>query len=85
MLTDKIYPTVAFELLPPIAGIVFIIGLIAAGYSSADGTLTSLTTVVCVDFLKIDSLKKTEREQIQTRRITHIVISLFFLAIILIF
>lgn len=85
MLTDKIYPTVAFELLPPIAGIVFIIGLIAAGYSSADGTLTSLTTVVCVDFLKIDSSKKTEQEQIQTRRITHIVISLFFLAIILIF
>lgn len=85
MLTDKIYPTIAFELLPPIAGIVFIIGLIAAGYSSADGTLTSLTTVVCVDFLKIDSSKKTEQEQIQTRRITHIVISLFFLAIILIF
>lgn len=85
MKTDRIFPTVAFDYLPPIAGIVFILGLIAAGYSSADGTLTSLTTVVCVDFLNIKSRNKTEQEQMTIRRIIHLIISGLFLAIIIVF
>ncbi len=85
MKTDRIFPTVAFDYLPPIAGIVFILGLIAAGYSSADGTLTSLTTVVCVDFLNIKGRNKTEREQVTIRRIIHLIVSGLFLAIIIVF
>lgn len=49
--TDYLFPTLAFNHFTPIAGVVFIIGLIAAAYSSADSALTALTTSVCVDFL----------------------------------
>ena len=41
-------------------GIVFILGLTAAAYSSADSALTSLTTAFCVDFLDLEKRKKTE-------------------------
>lgn len=49
--TDHLYPTVALRHLPAAAGITFLLGLIAAAYSSADSALTSLTTSFCVDFL----------------------------------
>ena len=42
---DTVYPGVEFT------AIVFVLGLIAAGYSSADGTLTALTTTFCFDFM----------------------------------
>ena len=85
MQTDRIFPTIAFNYLPPIAGITFVLGLIAAGYSSADGTLTSLTTVICIDFLDIEQMQKTPEEKIRIRRWIHVGISLLFLLIILLF
>ena len=54
---DKLYPTVALQYLPEIVGIFFIIGLIAAAYSSADSALTALTTSFCVDILGLDEGK----------------------------
>ncbi len=49
---DKLFPTLAGKgYFPPVLGIVFLIGLIAAAYSSADSALTSLTTSFCVDIL----------------------------------
>lgn len=50
---DKIFPSIAFSL-NSFTAIVFVLGLVAAGYSSADGTLTALTTTLCYDFLHID-------------------------------
>ena len=85
MKTDSIYPMVSMNYLPPIAGVVFIIGLIAAGYSSADGTLTALTTAICFDFLGIDNQGKTEKERTQLRRSIHLIISAIFLIVILVF
>ncbi|MBC6995792.1 sodium:solute symporter [Neolewinella lacunae] len=49
--SDQLYPSIALRSLPPIAGVVFILGLVAAAYSSADSALTALTTSFCVDFL----------------------------------
>ena len=49
--SDQLYPTVALRHLPPAAGVIFILGLVAAAYSSADSALTALTTSFCVDFL----------------------------------
>ena len=57
VVNDKIFPTVAFSL-NKITAIVFMLGLIAAGYSSADGTLTALTTTFCFDFLHFDKNDK---------------------------
>jgi len=83
--TDRLFPTIAFDYMPSIVGIVFVLGLIAAGYSSADGTLTSLTTVVCVDFLGLEKSKKPKKKQISIRRKVHILIGLLFLVVILVF
>ncbi|TXF90575.1 sodium:solute symporter [Neolewinella aurantiaca] len=49
--SDQLYPSIALRHLPAGAGIVFVLGLIAAAYSSADSALTALTTSFCVDFL----------------------------------
>lgn len=49
--SDQLYPSIALRHLPAGAGIVFILGLVAAAYSSADSALTALTTSFCVDFL----------------------------------
>ena len=49
--TDQLFPLIALDYLTPAVGILFILGLVAAAYSSADSALTSLTTSFCVDFL----------------------------------
>ncbi|MFT6719760.1 MAG: Na+/proline symporter, partial [Bdellovibrionota bacterium] len=49
--SDQLYPSIALRHLPAGAGVVFILGLVAAAYSSADSALTALTTSFCVDFL----------------------------------
>ena len=49
--SDQLYPTIALRHLPATAGVLFILGLVAAAYSSADSALTALTTSFCVDFL----------------------------------
>lgn len=49
---DELFPMLALNgSLGPLAGVLFIVGLVAAAYSSADSALTSLTTSFCVDFL----------------------------------
>jgi Na+/proline symporter len=48
---DRLYPRLAFEFFPVSIGLLFIIGLIAAAYSSADSSMTALTTSFCVDVL----------------------------------
>ena len=49
--TDQIYPALAINHLGGIAGVAFVVGIAAAAYSSADSSLTGLTTSFCVDFL----------------------------------
>ena len=50
---DKIFPSVAFSL-SGFTAVCFVLGMVAAGYSSADGTLTALTTTFCFNFLNFD-------------------------------
>ena len=49
--SDQLYPSIALRNLPAAAGILFVLGLVAAAYSSADSALTALTTSFCIDFL----------------------------------
>ncbi len=51
-------------------GVFFLLGLIAAAYSSADSALTSLTTSFSVDFLNLE--KKETGEQEKLRKQVHI-------------
>lgn len=81
---DNIFPLIAMGgYLPQIVGILFIIGLIAAAYSSADSALTALTTSFTIDIL--DAEKKHDDDLKRTRKIVHIGISLLLLVVILIF
>ena len=83
--TDELFPMIALRHLSPTVGILFILGLIAAAYSSADSALTALTTSFCVDFLGIEKSQASEEEKRRTRGLVHIGISLVLLIIIVIF
>lgn len=63
--------------------IFFTIGIIAAAFSSADSALTALTTSFCVDILGIE--KEEANKAKRTRLMTHLLISVLFAIIILIF
>ena len=81
--TDELYPTLALQYLPTSISLLFVLGLIAAAYSSADSALTSLTTSFCVDFLGFESSSKGEKEKRTTRIIVHIGFSIILLLVIL--
>lgn len=85
MPTDRIYPEITFNYLGMFAAIAFVVGLVAAGYSSADGTLTALTTSICYDILQIEKRCKTEKNQVLVRRGVHLLVSIIFLLIIIVF
>jgi solute:Na+ symporter, SSS family len=84
--SDDIFPTVAIMYLGPVAGIVFLIGLISAAFPSADGALTSLTTSVSIDFLKLEKRKGiSEKSKTRIRYIVHFSIAVVFFISVLIF
>lgn len=81
---DLLFATVALKSdIGMAVGIFFLLGLIAAAYSSADSALTSLTTSVSVDFLKIE--EKAKKDQERLRRMAHIGMSIALLLTIVIF
>lgn len=85
VVNDKIFPAVAFSL-NQFTSIVFMIGLIAAGYSSADGTLTALTTTFCFDFLHFDKNENiSEEDKVKYRKMIHIGFAFLYLLIIIMF
>ena len=79
---DDLFPLVALKGdLGLGVGVFFILGLIAAAYSSADSALTSLTTSFCVDFLNIEKKENSQK----TRKYVHIAFSIVLVLAILIF
>jgi Na+/proline symporter len=85
-LTDDLFPVIALKYLGPTAGIVFMIGLIAAAYSSADSALTSLTTSFSIDILGLQKKDHMdERRKVHIRYLIHIGVSFTVLLVIMIF
>lgn len=83
-ISDNLFPMVATQSgLPPIVGLVFLIGLIAAAFSSADSALTALTTSITVDILGKENAP--EKEIKSTRYRVHFILSLVLLGVILLF
>ncbi|MCW5898012.1 MAG: sodium:solute symporter [Flavobacteriales bacterium] len=81
---DQLYPMLATDGgLPMVVGLLFLLGLIAAAYSSADSALTALTTSVCVDVLEIDRRPEDKRESLRKR--VHIMVSIAMVLLILLF
>ncbi len=83
--TDLMYPTIALDHLSPLVGIAFLIGLIAAAYSSADSALTALTTSFCIDFLEFDKSKANEHVKKKTRLLVHLGFSVVLFLVIMVF
>ncbi len=78
-------PMMGDELLPAYveqAGVVvtvlFVLGIVAASFSSADSALTSLTTIYCVDIME-------RRDDVALRKRTHLVMCMVFVLFILLF
>ena len=82
---DQLFPIIATKgTLGLATAMFFLLGLIAAAYSSADSALTSLTTSFSIDILEIDK-KKSVVEQEKIRKKIHILFSFVLIATILIF
>ena len=69
-----------------VIGVLFLLGLIAAAYSSADSALTSLTTSFSIDFLGIgrkseESEDKTKIDEVKTRKIVHVGMSIVIILV----
>jgi SSS family transporter len=85
MKSDQIYPFLALNELGIVAATFFVIGLVAAGYSSADGTFAALTTSFCFDILNMERWTTSEKQRLLIRRLSHILMSLLFLGVIIVF
>jgi Na+/proline symporter len=84
--TDDLFPMIAIKYLGPLAGLVFIIGLISAAYPSADGALTSLTTSFTIDFLGLNKRDDLNEEQKKSMRYkVHLSFAFLLLLVIVLF
>ncbi|MGF1532972.1 MAG: sodium:solute symporter [Bernardetiaceae bacterium] len=82
---DTLFPLIVQEHLPVLAGVVFLLGIMAAAYSSADSALTSLTTSFCVDFLDFEKTKTKRAKKRNQRLRVHLTFSVLLILIILVF
>lgn len=84
--SDDLFPVISLKYLSPIAGLMFMIGLISAAYPSADGALTALTTSFSIDFLGLDKKTAlTEKQKTRIRYMVHIAFAIILLTVIVIF
>ena len=80
--TDELFPFLATQEFSALAGVVFVLGITAAAYSSADSTLTALTTSFCIDFLEIER-KYAPEKSVGIRKKVHIAFTgLMFLLVL---
>jgi Na+/proline symporter len=81
--TDDLYPMLAFQHFGLVAGIAFLLGIVASTYASADSALASLTTSFCVDFLGVTKMPEQSRQKYVT--IVHISFSILLVLMIILF
>lgn len=82
--SDNLFPEIALNYLGDFAGIIFIIGLIAAAYSSADSALTALTTSFTIDILGVDRKKNlSEVKKTNMRKFSHLGMAFVLILVII--
>lgn len=81
--SDALFPLLALNYFSPFAGMLFILGITAAAYSSADSALTSLTTSFCVDVLNFKDQEESYKKK--TRIKVHVGFSILLFIVIMIF
>ena len=65
--TDTLFPNLAINHLGLIAGVSFLLGIIAASFSSVDSALTALTTSFTYDFMDISERSGKEKKKLKNR------------------
>jgi len=65
--TDTLFPNLAINHLGLVAGISFLLGIIAASFSSVDSALTALTTSFTYDFLDISHKTSVQKRKLKNR------------------
>ena len=75
---DKIMPFMVSNIMSPIVGICFMLGIISASFSSADSALTAITTTLAIDIFR---WKHSENQ----RRMLHIAVCILFAIIVILF
>jgi SSS family transporter len=81
---DDLFPILAQNHLGIGVFVFFILGLIAAAYSSADSALTALTTSFSIDIINIEK-RYDEEKQVRVRKQIHILISFVLIFVIIAF
>lgn len=82
--TDELFPQLSLNYLGPVVGIFFILGMIAAAYSSADSALTALTTSFCVDILGFERMAD-EKKKLYIRYGVHVGFAFLLFGVIIVF
>ncbi len=83
--SDAIFSSIALSA-GSITAVLFVIGLVAAGFSSADGSLAALTTSFCINILDFEGRPDlSEDDKLRIRKRVHIVFALLFFIIIVVF
>ena len=80
--SDDFFAFLALNHFGTIAGVLFLLGIVSATYSSSDSALTALTTSFCIDFLNLDSKNpdsKTKRMKV------HVGFSILMFLVIVLF
>ncbi len=65
--TDTLFPNLAINHLGLVAGVSFLLGIIAASFSSVDSALTALTTSFTYDFLDISEKSSKEKKRLKNQ------------------
>lgn len=81
---DEVFPFLVSNHFPESIGVLFVLGIAAAAYSSADSTLTALTTSFCFDMVQFEKRFPPEK-QISFRQKVHFGFAVLMIGLILIF
>jgi len=83
--SDQLFPILALDHLGVFASIVFILGISAATFSSADSVLTTLTTSFCIDVLGWNTQQTESPRHRRTRHLVHVAFACVLLLVIIVF
>ncbi|MFN8265101.1 MAG: sodium:solute symporter [Chitinophagaceae bacterium] len=84
--SDKLFPLLALQYMPPIVSVVFIIALISALFPSADGAITALTSSFCIDILGMQRKADwTDEQKKKIRQRVHLSFAFLFLLFVMVY
>ncbi|WP_281616425.1 sodium:solute symporter [Flammeovirga sp. SubArs3] len=83
--SDQLYPLIAQHKLGILGASIFLLGVIASAFSSADSAITSLTTAFCVDFLKFGKGTLSEENMEKTKKNIHFLIAFILFVFVISF